>query len=295
MGAARIGLGALLLGALGCSETYLELQIADADLPFLEAGRDFDALSVDTRAVGCANASVRYPAAPLPATLTVVPGPCYQGAFELAATAWAGARAIARSAWVPAEFGRGLVLTATLADLPGRRTLFSTGFEAGEPGGELGPLPLVGSLGARGLSAEVSADHPLTGARSALLGATLSATSARALARVAVLNLLLAEGDELVFTLELEAGSAITAAGVEVELSSGATAEALRLEDRSTGRPISPGSAVGRRLGVREQWVVDLSAAAGTRLVGLVFGSAPAPGQGGSVRIRLDDLAVARP
>lgn len=295
MGAAKLGLLALLGVPLGCSEAYLELQIADADLPFLEAGRDFDALSVDTRAAGCANASVRYPAAPLPATLTVIAGSCYQGSFELQATAWAGDRPTARSTWIPADFGGGRVLTATLADLPGRRTLFATGFEAGEPGGAVGPLPLVGNLGTRGLSAEVSTDHALTGARSALLSATLSATGARALSRAAVLNVLLAEGDELVFTMELEATAEVTTAGVDLELSSGATAEALRLEDRSTGRPISPSSAQGRRRGVREQWVVDLSAAAGARLVGLVFGSAPAPGAGGTVRIRLDDVAIARP
>lgn len=295
MGAAKMGLLALLGAALGCSETYLELQIADADLPFLEPSRDFDALSVDTRAVGCANASVRYPAAPLPATLTVIAGSCYQGSFELAATAWAGERATARSAWIPADFNGPRVLTATLADLPGRRTLFSTGFEAGEPGGQLGPLPTVSDLGARGLSAEVSTDHPLTGARSALLGTTLSATGARALSRAAVLNVLLAEGDELVFTMELEAGSEVLAAGVDLELSSGATAEGLGLEDRSTGRPISPSSAQGRRRGVREQWVVDLSAAAGARLVGLVFGSAVPAGAGGTARIRLDDVAIARP
>ncbi|MFO0729255.1 MAG: hypothetical protein U1E65_36080 [Myxococcota bacterium] len=281
--------------ASSCTASWLDLQIADRDLPFLAPGRDFDGLSVAMRAEGCANASVRYPAAPLPATLSLVPGSCYRGAFSVQATALAGDRAVARSGWIAADFGLGAgrVLTATLTDLPGAQTLFSTGFEVDQA--ELGPLPVVASAGARGLAAAVSADAPLVGLRSALLGATLSSTGSRVLARAAGTNLLIAEGDQLVYTVELGAGAGALAMGVDLELSTGATAASLNLVDRSTGRPIHPGSAAGRRPGVREQWSVDLTPAAGARLVGVVFGSINSAGTSGTLELRLDEVSVVRP
>ena len=90
-GALRAALGALALLAGACADApYIELQLADVELPFLQAERDFDGVRVDVRREGCSDATQRFAAAPLPATITVVPGDCYADALELAATVTLG-------------------------------------------------------------------------------------------------------------------------------------------------------------------------------------------------------------
>ena len=135
--ALRAALGALALIACACADApYIELQLADVELPFLQAERDFDGVRVDVRREGCSDATQRFAAAPLPATVTVVPGDCYTDTLELAATVTLGDRDVARSAWRPGRFDGDtpVVVTATLTDVPGRRVLYSTGFEPGQPG-----------------------------------------------------------------------------------------------------------------------------------------------------------------
>ncbi len=286
-----------LVGA-GCGDSpYIELQIADTELPFLAVQRDFDGVRVDVQGLGCADTAMRFPAQPLPATVTVMPGECYTDALELRATVTLGERDVARSGWVEAAFpdGGAVVVTATLADVPGRRTLFATGFEPGEPSGDLPVLPLAARSGFADAVARLDTDAPLTGGQSARLTGTATTASARMIARIAVTNVLITTGDELVLTLELGAGSAVAHVGIDLELSTGATASSLSLRDRM-GRPIAPTSDQGRAIGAREQWVVDLSPAAGTRLVGVLIGAdLGGGGAPGALDLRADDLAVVRP
>lgn len=290
-----LGLLAALVAACG-AEPYLELQIADPELPFLEPGVDFDALAVEAEASGCAGSETQYAAAPLPATLTILPGECYEGALRVRAAAVLADRRVAQSPWIEAEFpGSGpQVVTAALSDLPGRRMLFATGYEEGEPFAAAGDLTVAISREVVGVVARTSTSGALTGERSALLSGTATGAAARAFARVAAMNVVLAQGDELIFTLELAPGSEILTAGVELELSTGATAEGLMLEDRS-GRPIHPASSEGREPGVKQQWITDLSPAAGARLVGVLLAIDPRDAGPGRFELRLDDLAVVRP
>lgn len=289
---------AALTSLSGCSDSpYIELQIADTELPFLVAARDYDGFRVDVETVGCADASMRFDGAALPATVTVMPGECYQEKVRLRATVTLGDRDVARSGWLPTVFPDDgpVVVTATLADVPGRRILFSTGFEPGEPSGDLPALPIAVRLGMTDVEAALDASAPLTGGQSAWLVGTATTSTARLMARVAVTNVVIARGDELVITLALAAGSAVTHAGIDLELSSGATAASLGLRDQ-TGRPIVPTSDVGRVAGMREQWIVDLTPAAGARLVGVLVGTDLAGGGApGRFELWADDLALVRP
>lgn len=288
--------GAALAVLVGCTEAYLELQIADPDLPLLEAGRDFDALLVEARAEGCADNATRYPAAPLPATLAVVPRECYQARLDLRAAAISSEQRIAESSWIPVTFPESgfQVVTATLGDRPGRRPLFLTGFEVGDPASDRTELPVVLEEGFDGLVAATSEEGALIGARSALISGVATSTAARVLARLASTNVVLARGDELIINLELASGSTIRAVGIELELNTGATARSLRLSNHR-GEAIEPGDTRGRAPGVRQQWIVDLSPAAGARLVGILLGSDLRGEARGVLEVRADDLAIVRP
>lgn len=292
-------LGALLtLCAGACSEVpYIELQLADDELPFLQPERDFDGVRVDVRGPGCSDATQRFAAAPLPATVTLVPGDCYVGALELAATVTLGDRDVARSAWLPARFDgeSPFVVTATLADVPGRRTLFATGFERGQPGGDSPALALAARRGFSDAEARLDTTTPLTGAQAVLITGTATTSAARLLARLAVTNVVIARGDELVVTLELSAASTVLHVGLDLELATGDSADSLGLTDRA-GRRVTPRASTGRSPGVREQWIVDLSPAAGARLVGVLAG-ADLAGEGapGRVELRVDDVSLVRP
>jgi hypothetical protein len=296
---ARGAFGAASLALLlGCGvEPYIELQIADPVLPFLVAGTDYDALVVGAEAMGCADSETRYDPAPLPASLTVLPGACYRDALRLRASAALGDRIVAHSAWIEAAFPDSgpLVVTATLADLPGRRTLFATGFESGEPFGDrTNGLPIVLSDRVEAFEARVRPEGALVGSQSAFFGGVATSSASLAYARVSALNVVIARGDELVFTLEIGASSVLRTIGVELELSTGATAESLGLIDR-LGRPIHPATAQGREPGVRQLWAVDLTKAAGARLVGILL-AMDARGTGkGDFSARIDDVSVVRP
>lgn len=276
---------------------YIELQLADVELPFLQPERDFDGVRVDVRREGCSDATQRFAAAPLPATITVVPGDCYADALELAATVTLGDRDVARSAWRPGRFDGDtpFVVTATLTDVPGRRVLFATGFEPGQPGGDSPMLALAGRRGFSDAEARLDTTTPLTGAQAVLITGTASTSAARLLARLAVTNVVIARGDELVVTLELAAGSTVQHVGLDLELATGDSADSLGLTDRM-GRRVTPRASVGRSPGVREQWIVDLSAAAGARLVGILAG-ADLAGEGapGRLELRVDDVSLVRP
>jgi hypothetical protein len=285
----------LLVLAAGCgSEPHIELQIADPELPFLLPDQDYDAMLVEATAMGCADTEMRYDPSPLPATLTVLPGACYREVVLLRASVLDDQRRVAQSGWLRAEFpsSGAAVVTATLSDVPGRRVLYASGFEPGDPFAELGPLPVVLAEGIAGLDARTSTAGALTGERTALLSGTATSAPARALARIAVTNLVIAGGDELVLSFELDARSEVLEAGIDLELSTGANAESLGLADRN-GRPIHPGSAAGREPGVRQQWAIDLSAAAGARVVGVLIGVATT--SSGAFAVRADDIALVRP
>jgi hypothetical protein len=285
------------LALIACGEpAWVELQIADPALPFLRPSEDFDALLVEGRKSPCADVGVRYEARPLPASLTVRPGDCYSESIELRATALLGERPVARSGWRLARFDASpLVVTATLADVAGRRVLFETGFEAGEPFGDrTDALPLVRSRGVVELVARVDASEAPSGAAAVRLAGTASAADALVVVRVAATNLVLARDDELVFTLRLDGDAPVAPIGVELELSNGATAARLGLVD-DRGRPLAP-SVDGRAAGVQEQWRVPLGAAAGARLVGVLLAlDLSAGGDVGRFGARLDDLALVRP
>ena len=298
-GALRAALGAALaLIACACADApYIELQLADVELPFLQAERDFDGVRVDVRREGCSDATQRFAAAPLPATVTVVPGDCYTDTLELAATVTLGDRDVARSAWRPGRFDGDtpVVVTATLTDVPGRRVLYSTGFEPGQPSGDSPTLALAARRGFSDAEARLDSTTPLTGAQAVLITGTATTSAARLLVRLAVTNVVIARGDELVVTLELAAGSTVQHVGLDLELATGDSAESLGLTDRM-GRRVTPRASVGRSPGVREQWIVDLSAAAGARLVGLLAG-ADLAGEGapGRLELRVDDVSLVRP
>jgi hypothetical protein len=113
-----VTLAASLLLLLGCGkEPFLDLQIAQRDLPLLVAGRDYDNLGVRAGAEGCAPVDRRYPPAVLPATLTIVRGSCFLDRVTLQASAWLGSTKVAESATIAAAFGDSgaTVVTATLA------------------------------------------------------------------------------------------------------------------------------------------------------------------------------------
>ena len=279
-----LSLGLILSLGVACGDPgYLELQIADAELPFLLAGTDFDALEVTITSEGCPQVDSRFAAAPLPATLTIRSGECYAADVQIAATAGLGGRVVAASPAIATRFPDSgpLVVTATLADVAGRRVLFETGFD------EDRPLDVVIAQGVTGFTAETSSDAPLTAPRSALISGTAT-TAGFAFARLAATNIVIARGDELVFTLEIDGLSTV---GLELELSTGATAASLMLADRQ-GRQIDPTSA---KTPARSQWAVDLTPAAGARLVGILAGF---DGRGtagiGPFSARIDDLAVAQ-
>ncbi len=287
----------IALGVACADQPYIELQLADTDLPFLQPERDFDGVRVDVRREGCSDATQRFAAAPLPATVSIVPGDCYADALELAATVTLGDRDVARSAWLPARFDGDspFVVTATLTDVPGRRTLFSTGFEPGQPSGDSPTLVLAARRGFSDAEARLDTTTPLTGAQAVLITGTATTSTARLLTRLAVTNVVLARGDELVVTLELAAGSTVQHVGLDLELATGDSAESLGLTDR-LGRRVTPRASAGRSPGVREQWIVDLSAAAGARLVGILAG-ADLAGEGapGRLELRVDDVSLVRP
>lgn len=290
-------LATLAVLALGCSpDPYVELIVADPTLPFLAPGTDFDALDVAARADGCGDVVTRFAAAPLPATLTVVPGDCYAAAFELRATATLADRVVAESAWIAARFaGSGaVVVTATMADVAGRLVRFSTGYEIGEPHADaLGGLPVVRRNGVAGVDARVVTTEPLSGVQSARLAGTATVATGFVFARVAATNLVIARGDELVLSIRV-AGAARTV-GIELELSTGASAAGLRLVD-ADGNPVHAASSAGRVDGERQQWTVDLSAAAGARLVGILLGfDARSEGSMGAFLATIDDIAIIRP
>lgn len=287
-----------LLASSACAEApYIELQLADVELPFLQPERDFDGVRVDVRRDGCSDATQRFAAAPLPATVTLVPGECYVDALELSATVTLGERDVARSAWRPARFDGDTpaVVTATLSDVPGRRTLFSTGFEPGQAGGDSPTLALAARRGFSDAEARLDTTTPLTGAQAVLIAGTATTSGARLLARLAVTNVVIARGDELVVTLELASASTVHHVGLDLELATGDSADSLGLTDRA-GRRVTPRAAAGRSPGVREQWIVDLSPAAGARLVGVLAG-ADLAGEGapGRLELRVDDVSLVRP
>lgn len=292
----RSVLALIALAACG-DRPYIELQIADTELPFLVNDRDFDEIRVDVRADECADTAMRFPAVPLPGTATVLAGDCYDDRLSLRASAVLGDRDVARSGWVDAAFpaSGAVVVTATLADVPGRRTLFSTGFETGEPSGTLGPLTRVAESGVVDVLARVDTSGALTGEHSAWLTATATAVGARVIARLAVTNVVLARGDELVVTLEIAPDSEVRHIGIDLELATAATAASLGLRERN-GRLIAPSIDQGRMIGAREQWVIDLSPAAGVRVVGILVGSEIGNGGAlGKLSVRVDDLVLVRP
>ena len=291
------GFIALLLVA-GCAPAgHVELQIADPDLPFLEPGEDFDQLVVEARRDGCPAVEQTYTARALPAVLTVVPGACFRGSIELRAGATLAGRLRARSRWLPVEFpGDGAqVLTATLTDVAGRRVLYETGYEDGEPfAGELS-LPRIRRAGVGDFEAVISEVRPITGMRSARISGTASVADAHAFARIAALNHEVARGDELLFTMELDEGAEVRSVGIDLELSTGATARDLGLED-AEGHPVHAGSVEGRVLGVARRVQVDLTPAAGARLVGLLVGVDVSQAMVlGRFDVRVDELTVVRP
>ncbi|MCK6548236.1 hypothetical protein L6R52_20480 [Myxococcota bacterium] len=114
---------AALASLAGCAgDAWIELQIADDRLPFLEAGVDFDALGVRARAADCAPVESTYPAAPLPATVIVLPGDCYGREVDLSAFATKTSTRVAESGWIPVTFPDegAFVATATLTALAPR-------------------------------------------------------------------------------------------------------------------------------------------------------------------------------
>lgn len=119
----RLAVGiALALAGLACGdEPYIELQIADERLPFLQPGFDYESLGVIAEKEGCMTTEVEYPAEPLPATLTVIPGACFNGPLSLQAYARQADRRIAESPRLFIAFPTegALVVTATLTDRPG--------------------------------------------------------------------------------------------------------------------------------------------------------------------------------
>lgn len=291
---AAVGVGLAALASLvACSAPpAIELQIADVEPPYLEAGVDFDRLVVETRRDGCLGTETSFGAAPLPATLTLVRGDCYVDRLSVRARALLGEGLVAESAWTSARFpDDGLeVVTATLADRGGRRVLFETGYEAGEA-----RAPVVSMLvrtGARDADVSISTVEPLAGDRSVRLIGTATSGDALVLARVAAPNVELEASDALVFTWRVDGN--VRLAGVELELSSGATAASLGLAE-SLGRAIAPSSAEGRPLGAPETWVVPLGPAVPSRLVGVRLGLDLRGAPPGSFDVRLDELRVVRP
>lgn len=119
----RASLAALGASLAACAEdAWIELQIADDRLPFLEAGVDFDALGVRARSPDCPPAESTYAAAALPATVTVLAGDCYAKDVELQAFATKTSTRVAESGWIPATFPDegAFVATATLTVLAPR-------------------------------------------------------------------------------------------------------------------------------------------------------------------------------
>lgn len=277
---AAIIVGAL---ALGCGEvSWVHLQIADRDPPFLEANVDFDALRLVAMRDGCATIDAALGAAPLPATLTIEPGECYRPGFTLQVEALQGASPVARSGWVPAAPAPGgAVVTATLTDVPAPRLVLEADLVTDRT------LDVVLASGAEDVSATVAMG-------AATFAATATAAGARGLARLTTANVVIRAGDALVVAFEVGAASTVQTLGFELELSTGASAMALALAD-ADGRPIHPGASAGREPGLRQLWTVDLSAAAGARLVGVLFGMDTRTGGGlGAGSLVVHQLGVVR-
>lgn len=288
----------VLFGAACSNPPYVELQIADARLPFLMPKIDFDALAVEARATGCANTLVRYAAHPLPATLSVVPGDCFKSKLTLQAIALFGERRVAESAWLSLEFPRSgaLVATATLARLPGPRVRFRTGFESGDPiGGPKDMLFVVKERFVRNLIARVDPAFAIEGARSVQVKGVATSSGSLAIVRAASTDLVINPRDRLIYALRIDLIDAAATAGIDLQLDSGMTAKALGLADVS-GVPVHPASAQGRSPGQWQRFIVDLTPAAGSRLVGILFGfDAREGGRRGSFDIHLDDVAIEAP
>jgi len=274
---------AVLLLVFGwCGEpSWIELQIADRSSPFLEATRDYDALVVSTRKTGCARVDADLAPAPLPATLTVEPGDCYVDDVELRVEAQLGGASVARSSWLTAAFAPGgAVVTATLADVPVPRALVDL---------ELSPreLPVV-------VRRSTTIDTAAVVDGQAQLVGTATAAGAFTLVRLVTANVVIQPGDALVATVVIGAGATIAELGFELELNTGASAQELGLVDRDRRRA-DPAATAGRGPGTEQQWTIDLSAAAGARLVGVLFGvDARGSGATGQIDAGVKQLTIVR-
>jgi hypothetical protein len=287
---------ALSSSAIACSdEPYIELYVADERLPFLQNGRDFDALGVEARADGCANALVEYPPQDLPATVTVVAGDCYSGDLQLQAFASSGEKRVAESKWLALTLpDEGvLVATATLSSLPGPRVRFRTGFEPGDPiGGTDDQLFVVNVRDVESLVARADESTSVEGRRSILLSGTATSTNARVTVRAVATDLLVAPNDHLQYARRIDGGATPATMGIDVVLDSGRTAKELGLTDQFNA-PVHPASADGRERDKWQRWIVDLSPAASMRLVGVLLGfDAREGGAPGDFAVRMDDLWI---
>lgn len=292
----RLRLLALLAATgLSCGESpYIELQIADERLPFLRANTDFDALGVEASHASCATTVVRYPPRELPATLSIVPGDCFEERLTLRAFAHLGERRVAESGLLGLVFpdSGAEVITATLTDLPGPRVLFRTGFEAGEPAGGAERLFAVQADDVLDLVARIDRSAAAEGEASIVLSGVATSTRAHVLVRAVAMDLVIASGDRLRYQMRIDSAEVPPAFGIELELDTGATARSLALRDE-TGASVAPGTADLRDVGTWQSFAVDLSIAARSRLVGVLFGfDARERGGLGSFSAHLDDLAI---
>lgn len=283
-----------LIAACG-DPSSIELIVADERLPFLESGIDFNALGVEARADNCANTMVQYPPQALPASLAVLPGDCFKSSLALQAFALFDDRRIAQSSWLELSFPEEgiFVATATLSRLPGRQTRFRTGFEPGEPiGGAGDQLFIVQRVGVDSVRARADATVAAEGMRSIELAGTATSTGSHILVRAVATDLLIMPGDRLSYALLIEEGTARPAVGVDLVLDSGQTAAELGLVD-GEGIPIHPVYQADRIRGTFQRYYVDLSPAAGSRLVGVLLGfDARNGGSAGTFTVRMDDLFV---
>lgn len=294
LAAALAALAALAANACG-DPAYVELIVADERLPFLKSGVDYNALGVEARATSCANTQVKYPAQELPATLTVLPGDCFKKDLSLQAFALFGDKRIAQSTWLAVNFPASgpLVATATLASLPGPQVRFRTGFEPGEPlGGTEDQLFVVKQRDIDNLVARVDPTIAVEGARSIVLSGVATSTRSHVLVRAAAADLLVMPGDRLIYAQRIDPGSAPATMGIDLVLDSGKSALELGLVDQD-GSPIHPASDRGRVRSVWQRYIVDLTPAAGTRLVGILLGFDARQGGGpGNFTVHLDDLWI---
>jgi hypothetical protein len=281
----------ILAFAASCADpAYVELFVADERLPFLAPNVDFDALGVEARAPDCANTMVEYPPEELPATLIVLPGDCFQKEVELQAFALLDEKRIAQSSWLsltfPEEGAR--VATATLAGLPGPQIRFRTSFEVGQPI----ELSLVKERDILNRRAETDAGIAVEGSRSIMLSGSATSTNSHVLIRAASTDLLLKKGDRLFYAMRIDSNTAPPTIGVDVVLSSGKNAFDLMLVDQE-GHPVHPASQAGRSRDVWQRYIVDLTAAANTRLVGFWIGFDARMGGGpGDFVVHLDDVWI---